>query len=60
MFVGSNDLYFGTDENGLALYDGDDPVSGDLTSQVYLWDVGTEVNEVPGAGLHQPPRINGE
>jgi len=59
MFVGSNDLFFGPDENGLALYDGDNPVSGDLTSQVYLWDAGTEVNEVPGAGPNQPASQSG-
>ena len=59
MFVGSNDLFFGPDENGLELYDGDNPVSGELTSQVYLWDAGTEVNEVPGAGPNQPANQSG-
>jgi len=59
MFVGSNDLFFGPDENGLALFDGDNPVSGDLTSQVYLWDAGTEVNEAPGAGPNQPGSQSG-
>jgi hypothetical protein len=59
MFVGSNDLYFAPDENGLELYDGDNPISGDLTSQVYLWDAGTEVNEVPGAGPNQPASQSG-
>jgi hypothetical protein len=59
MFVGSNDLFFGPDENGLELYDGDNPVSGDLTAQVYLWDAGTEVNEAPGAGPNQPGSQSG-
>jgi len=59
MFVGSNDLYFGPDENGLELYNGDSPASGDLTSQVYLWDAGTEVNEAPGAGPNQPASQSG-
>lgn len=59
MFVGSNDLFFGPDENGIALYDGDDPVTGDVTTQVYLWDAGTEVNEQPGAGPNQPASQSG-
>jgi hypothetical protein len=54
MFVGSNDLFFGPDENGLELFNGDSPVSGDLTSLVYLWDAGTEVNEQVGTGPNQP------
>ena len=59
MYVGSNDLFFGPDENGLQLFDGDSPVSGDLTSQVYLWDAGTEVNEKPGEGPNQPASQSG-
>jgi hypothetical protein len=32
------------------------PTSDDITSQVDLWDAGTEVNEEPGVGSHQGPR----
>ncbi|MFA8341481.1 MAG: spondin domain-containing protein [Rhodothermaceae bacterium] len=48
MFVHSNDLFYALSESGLALWNGDTPVSGDVTSSLYLWDVGTEVNEFPG------------
>ena len=30
------------------------PISGDITSQILLWDAGTEVNEEPGLGPNQP------
>jgi hypothetical protein len=60
MFVQSNDLFYAAGgESGIELWNGDTPLSGDITSQLLLWDAGTEVNEYPGAGLHQPPRING-
>ncbi|RKH66104.1 hypothetical protein D7X55_02770 [Corallococcus sp. AB049A] len=54
MFGQSNDWFFGTDEQGIALFDKDNtPVTGDLTSKVYLWDVGTELDEEPAVGPHQ-------
>lgn len=60
MFVQSNDLFFGTDEGGLELYDEDGmPLSGDITDAVALWDAGTEVNEAPGFGANQAPRQAG-
>ena len=60
MFVQSNDLFYSVGgETGIKLWNNDVPVNGDITSMVMLWDAGTEVNEYPGAGLHQPPRING-
>ena len=55
MFGRSNDLFFGPDGNGIALYNGDTPVSGDITDQIKLWDAGTEVNEAPGMGMYQAP-----
>ena len=56
----SNDLFFGTSDAGLPLYDNDgNPVTGDITSNFYLWDAGTEVNEEPGAGQNQAPRQSG-
>lgn len=54
MFVGSNDLFFGTEDDGLALYNNGTMVTGDVTSQISLWDAGTEVNEMPGSGPNQP------
>jgi hypothetical protein len=57
MFVHSNDLFYAPDEMGIALFDGaSQPVSGDVTAQVSLWDAGTELNEEPGVGGNQAPR----
>ena len=54
MFVKSNDLFYGTSDDGLDLFDGDNPVMGDITSMISLWDAGTEVNQEPGVGSNQP------
>lgn len=57
MFVQSNDLFYAFGPRGLALFDdARQPVSGDVTRYVALWDAGTEVNEVPGLGANQAPR----
>jgi hypothetical protein len=57
MFAESNDLFFGPGPLGIALFDAAGrAVAGDVTEQVRLWDAGTEVNEVPGAGPNQAPR----
>ena len=60
MFIQSNDLFYAFPPEGLALFDADgDPVSGDVTGQVFLYDAGTEVNEAPGEGANQAPRQSG-
>lgn len=60
MFVQSNDLFYAPDESGIALFEADgQPVSGDFTSSIQLWDAGTEINEEPGVGLNQAPRQSG-
>lgn len=60
MFIQSNDLFVAPDESGLALFDRyKNPISGDITNQLYLWDAGTEVNEEPGVGPNQAPRQSG-
>ena len=56
MFGQSNDTFFAPDDKGIALFVNGRPMSGDVTSQVFLWDAGTEVNEEPGAGPNQAPR----
>ena len=56
MFVQSNDWFFATASSGINLFDGDAPLSGDITSLVGLWDAGTEVDETPGEGPNQAPR----
>jgi hypothetical protein len=60
MFGQSNDLFYSPDGNGIALFDANgQPVQGDLTAQVILWDAGTEVNQEPGIGNTQAPRQSG-
>ena len=60
MFVQSNDLFYGPDGMGIALFDESGmPISGDVTDQIDLWDAGTELNEVPGIGPNQAPRQTG-
>ena len=60
MFVHSNDLFYGPDENGIALFDDmDHPIEGRVTRQIDLWDAGTEVNQEPGVGADQAPRQAG-
>lgn len=59
MFVQSNDWFYAFSEEGLALFDGDQSVNGDVTSSIFLYDAGTEIDEVPGAGLNQVIRQSG-
>jgi hypothetical protein len=60
MFVQSNDLFYSPAGMGIMLFEADgQPVTGAVTSQIMLWDAGTEVNEEPGIGLHQAPRQSG-
>jgi len=57
MFGQSNDLFYGTNGNGIALFDDKGmPMSGDFTTMLSLWNAGTELNEEPGIGLNQAPR----
>lgn len=54
MFVKSNDLFYAPSHEGLDLFNGNNPVTGDITSAIILWDAGTEVNEEPGNGPNLP------
>ena len=56
MLAQSNDGFLAPNEYGIALYDMGAPVSGDVTDQVYYWDLGTERNEPIGQGMYQAPR----
>ena len=56
MLAQSNDGFLAPNEYGIALYDMGAPVSGDVTDQVYYWDLGTERNEPIGEGMYQAPR----
>lgn len=55
MFGQSNDWFYSNDRP-IALFVGGQPVSGDLSTQISLWDAGTEVDEEPGLGPNQGPR----
>lgn len=57
MFVQSNDFFYAFDERGLALFDDDgNPISGEVTDQIFLYDAGSEIDEEPGVGPTQKPR----
>ena len=55
MFVQSNDWFYAFPSGGVDLFDGDTPVSGDLTSRVGVYDAGTEQDTAPGTGPDQKP-----
>ena len=60
MFVQSNDLFYAPGANGIALWtSGGNPVSGDITDMIQLWDAGTEIDQAPGVGGDQAPRQAG-
>ena len=51
MLAATNDLFYAPNGDGISLYDDEgEPISGDVTDQIYLWDAGTEVNEEPKVG----------
>ncbi len=56
MLAQSNDGFLAPNEYGIALYDMGAPISGDVTDQVYYWDLGSERNEPIGEGMYQAPR----
>lgn len=57
MFGQSNDLFYAPGPKAIALFDAKGkPLAVDITSQLQLWDTGTEVNEEPGLGPNQAPR----
>ncbi len=60
MFAQSNDWFYAPDADGIPLFDdAGQPVSGDVTDQVMLWDAGTEEDAEPGLGMDQAPRQAG-
>lgn len=54
MMVHSNDLFYAPSPEGIALWEGHEQITGDITDQIMLWDAGTEMNEEPGEGMNQP------
>lgn len=54
MFLSSNDLFFAPGVDGIELFDAQgQPISGELTDQVELWDAGTELDQDLGLGDQQ-------
>jgi len=55
MYGWSNDLFFAPANPGIMAYDADgNPVEGDVSTQVKLWDNGTRINQQPGATVTHP------
>lgn len=53
----SNDIVYSTPENGIPLFRTNGrPFNGNASRLLVAYDVGTEANEYPGAGLNQPVR----
>ena len=59
MHVQSNDGFYAPADTGIPLFNGNMPISGDMTAKVMLWDGGTEINQEPGVGADQAPRQSG-
>lgn len=55
MYGWSNDLFFAPENPGIKLYNDDgSPITGDVSSQIKLWDNGTRMNQEPGADVMHP------
>ncbi|MES1218768.1 MAG: spondin domain-containing protein [Bacteroidota bacterium] len=55
MYGWSNDLFFAPANPGIKLYNDDgSPITGDVSSQIKLWDNGTRVNQAPGMSVVHP------
>lgn len=56
MWVQSNDWFMSFPEDGIALFDSNgDPVLGDVSTMVKIYDSGTEADTTPGTGPDQKP-----
>ncbi|HEX6126189.1 MAG TPA: spondin domain-containing protein [Pyrinomonadaceae bacterium] len=56
MYGQSNDLFYAP-QRALDLFDANgNPLTGDITGSLVLWDAGTELNQAPGVGDEQAPR----
>ena len=60
MFVQSNDWFIGPVDEGLPLFRNGvqkwHPISGEITDEMYLWDAGTEADQLPRLVADQPVR----
>lgn len=55
----SNDWFYAPSESGIELFKDGKAISADITSQMILWDVGTEVDQEAGIGSDQGSRQKG-
>jgi hypothetical protein len=55
----SNDWFYAPAESGIELFKNGKAISGDISSQLMMWDAGTEVDQEPGIGSDQGPRQKG-
>jgi hypothetical protein len=55
----SNDWFYAPGESGIGLFENGQPISGDITAQLAMWEAGTEVDQEPGIGSEQGPRQKG-
>lgn len=55
MYGWSNDLFFAPGNPGIMVYDAKgNPIEGDVSSQIKLWDNGTRINQKPGSSVNHP------
>jgi hypothetical protein len=55
MYGWSNDLFFAPANPGIMAYDADgNPIEGDVSGQIRLWDNGTRINQKPGSTVNHP------
>ncbi|MGB0849459.1 MAG: spondin domain-containing protein [Thiolinea sp.] len=55
MLAATNDQFIAPDSRGIPLYDRQgNPLEGDITHLLAVWDAGTEANEPVGSGANQP------
>lgn len=55
MYGASNDLFFAPSNPGIQVYDNSgNPIEGNVSSQIKLWDNGTRVNQKPGTTVNHP------
>jgi hypothetical protein len=55
----SNDWFYAPAESGIELFKDGKAISADISSQITLWNAGTEVDQEPGIGPDQGPRQKG-
>lgn len=56
MLGASNDWFYGTPPEGIALYNDGVPLSDDVTSLLRLYDAGSEIDEEPAVGASTGPK----